>query len=143
LLIDTHIWIWWTNGSRELTDFHIACLEEAYRDDRVHLSAMSIWEVGLAVSLGRLDLGGPIQEWAAKSLADLNLHVVSVDSAIALEANALPQPFHRDPADRIIVATSRLLHLPLFTFDRQILQYAHIETVPLDMNTETQESTNE
>jgi len=41
----------------------------------------------------------------------------------------LPDPFHRDPADRIIVATARKLQCPIVTADHKILEYPHVETM--------------
>src|SRR2546429_160299 len=45
---------------------------------------------------------------------------------IAVGSTQLPQPFHRDPADQIIVATARTLGVPLLTADARILNYPHV-----------------
>ena len=54
---------------------------------------------------------------------------VDIDLAIIEEAYSLPDPFHRDPADRILVATARVVPCPLLTADRKILDYPHVETI--------------
>ena len=52
----------------------------------------------------------------------------ALSSKIAAEAYRLPGEFHRDPADRILVATARLESWTLLTADRRILDYPHVRT---------------
>ena len=59
---------------------------------------------------------------------DLHLQHVDVGYAIALEAYTLPNPFHRDPVDRILVATARSYQATLLTADERILVYSHVRT---------------
>jgi PIN domain nuclease of toxin-antitoxin system len=63
----------------------------------------------------------------------LGLSTCSVTPTMAFAAYDLPEPFHRDPADRLIVATARLLQVPVVTSDQRILTYAvagHVAAVP-------------
>ena len=63
----------------------------------------------------------PFAPWVQLGLINLTLfQLLSITPAIAAEVAALPDSFHRDPADRIIVAASRVLQLPLVTYDRRI-----------------------
>ena len=62
------------------------------------------------------------------SARDLRLRQVNVDFAIALEAYSLPEAFHRDPADRVLVATARTYQATLLTADERILAYQHART---------------
>jgi PIN domain nuclease of toxin-antitoxin system len=62
------------------------------------------------------------------SARDLRLQQVNVDFAIALEAYSLPDSFHRDPADRVLVATARTYQATLLTADDWILAYKHART---------------
>ena len=54
---------------------------------------------------------------------------IPVDNAIAVDAVALPGEFHKDPADRLIVATARKLGAPIVTADEKIRNYAHVRTI--------------
>jgi PIN domain nuclease of toxin-antitoxin system len=44
-----------------------------------------------------------------------------------VESTQLPQPFHRDPADQLLVATARILQCPIMTEDARIAAYSHVQ----------------
>ena len=69
------------------------------------------------------------RDWIARSEALPFLHFVPVDNAVALRAVGLPEPFHKDPADRIIVATAMTMGIPIVTSDEKILKYPHVKTI--------------
>jgi PIN domain nuclease of toxin-antitoxin system len=127
-LLDTHVWIWSIHNDSCLSASHRSILSNVNADE-VFVSAISCWEVSKLVSLGRLNLNKPIEEWFKAALEESGIRVAPLTPEIALESNQLPKPFHRDPADTIIVATARKLGLKLLTNDKRILEYAHVETV--------------
>ena len=69
---------------------------------------------------GRLVLSVTLLEWLEAAAHPRSVEVVPVTPAIAAEVAALPATFHRDPADRLIVATCRALAAPLLTHDPMI-----------------------
>jgi PIN domain nuclease of toxin-antitoxin system len=71
----------------------------------------------------------PLDEWVEKTLEDLRADALPVTNQIAIEAYRLPEPFHRDPADRQIVACARLHELTVATADERILGCKHVATV--------------
>jgi PIN domain nuclease of toxin-antitoxin system len=79
-----------------------------------------LWEIATLVSLGRLRPAIPLREWLSQATAAPLVRVVPIDPVIAAEVSALPDSFHRDPGDRLIVATARVLRLPLLTADARI-----------------------
>lgn len=87
---------------------------------------ISCWEVAQLVSKGRLGLDRPTREWVQSALDAPRVEFVAFGPDTAVEANELPEPFHREPADRILVATARLLNVPLLTADAKILVYPHV-----------------
>jgi PIN domain nuclease of toxin-antitoxin system len=68
-------------------------------------------------------------DWIAKCEALPFLHFVPVDNAMAIRSVRLPLPFHKDPADRLIVATAIIKGAPLVTSDSRILSYPHVRTI--------------
>ena len=80
----------------------------------------------MLVDLGRRQLDRPLAHWLA--LACLALEVLPITAAVAVEVAALPASFHREPADRLIVATARVHGLPLLSNDGKIQQS---ELVPI------------
>lgn len=104
-------------------------MREAATDRAIYVSAISTWEIALLVSKDRLRFTMDSQDWIAKSEALPFLHFVPVDNAIAIRSVRLPEPFHKDPADRIIVATAMTMGAPLVSSDGRILEYPHVKTI--------------
>ncbi len=124
-LVDTHVWLWYAQGNRNrLPSPQADHLVELDRQGRLALSIMSVWELGLLAAKNRIRLGCAVREWLHTFLHRTRFRIIDCGIDVVLEANALPGPFHADPADRLIVATARHHDLTLVTEDRKILDYA-------------------
>ncbi|MDP9323035.1 MAG: type II toxin-antitoxin system VapC family toxin [Acidobacteriota bacterium] len=119
-LLDTHAWIWWVDQDARLGAKTIAVLDSLPRDQRPFLCDISLWEVAMLVERGRLELDLPLGEWLDAAAHPRSVQLVSISPRIAAAVASLPDTFHRDPADRLIVATSRALGLPVLSHDRLI-----------------------
>lgn len=98
-------------------------------DTEVYVSPISCAELACAVARRTVQLDRHWRSWF-RSYREMNgWNVADIDLLTIEEAYSLPEPFHRDPADRIIVATARLLNCPIITADAKILDYPHVETV--------------
>jgi PIN domain nuclease of toxin-antitoxin system len=80
------------------------------------------------VERGRIGFSIPVLDWIKRSLKEKVLEVAELSPEIAVESTRLAG-FHRDPADQIIAATSRILGLPLITADRKMQDFSGIETI--------------
>ena len=120
-LLDTHVLIWWLNDRTRLSPRQRDVVEAATGDAPVHVSDISLWEVAMLQSLGRIRLALPLREWLDKAVAPPLVRRQGISPAVAAEVASLPDSFHRDPADRILVATARVLGATLLTQDRRIL----------------------
>ena len=119
-LLDTHAWIWWVDQDPRLGAKTIAALDGLPKSARPYLADISLWEVAMLVERGRLQLDLPLRDWLDAAAHPRSIQLVPVTPQIAAEVETLPASFHRDPADRLIVASSRALHLPVLTHDRLI-----------------------
>ncbi|MDZ4722070.1 MAG: type II toxin-antitoxin system VapC family toxin [Roseiflexaceae bacterium] len=129
IVLDTHIWIWWVHGDTSLPEDYRAYIE-SHESSGLGISAISCWEVAKLVELGRLQLPIPVSDWIDQALAYPGMQLIELTPQIAVESTRLPAPFHRDPADQIIVATARVFACPLITLDRKILSYLHVQHIP-------------
>ena len=120
LLLDTHILLWWLRQDPLLPKSYLEVFEQADDQSPLWLSEISLWEISTLHSLGRVEFRLPLREWLEKATAPPLIRRVGISPAIAAEVAALPDSFHRDPADRIIVATARVLGATLLTQDRAI-----------------------
>lgn len=120
LILDTCGLLWLASGSRRLSSAARRRIDAA---SLVGVSAITAWEVGLKSARGELRLPVEAEEWFDGVVAHHRLQVFEVTPRVAFEANRLPW-HHRDPADRLIIATARLHHLAVVTADKQITAYA-------------------
>lgn len=124
LLLDTHVWIWFMLANPELAISGRNAINRAAASGRLRVAAISVWETALLASRGRVALGRPLAQWITEAVAAPGLSIEPLLPQVAIEATSLPEAFHRDPADRLIVATARMANATLMTRDRRILDYA-------------------
>jgi PIN domain nuclease of toxin-antitoxin system len=128
IVLDTHVWVWWTHASEQLTGPQTGIIE-ANEADIIGVSAISVWEVAKLVQYRRLELPCSLHEWFDKALRYPGVRVLELTPEIAIGSTQLPGEFHRDPADQIIAATARFYDCPPVTSDRRLLRYTHVKTV--------------
>src|SRR5437899_11594610 len=104
LLLDTHVWLWIVAGSSELSTQAHQTIEKAAADGALRIAAISLWEIALLASRGRIVLGKSITLWPDEALAEPGPAIEPLNPQIAVESYALPEIFHADPAERMIAA---------------------------------------
>jgi len=119
-LLDTHAWVWWVDQDQRLGAKAIEALDRLSRDERPYVCDISLWEVATLVERGRLALDVPLRDWLEAAAHPRSVRLLPISAAIAAEVAALPESFHRDPADRLIVAASRAHGIPVLTHDDRI-----------------------
>jgi PIN domain nuclease of toxin-antitoxin system len=128
-VLDTHAWVWWVSADRRLSRHARTAIDRAARRGGLYLSISSVWEMAKKVEKGQLALDRPLDEWLDAALAVEGLQLVELTRPILVDSCRLPQPFHGDPADQILVATTRSLSASLVTKDARLRDYAHVRTV--------------
>jgi len=126
-LLDTHVWIW-TQAEPNAIGGKARTLLETTRDD-LCVSAVSSLEIARLVSAKLLQVQGSLDRWVRTAIDSIEARSIDVDHRIAIEAYKLPGRFHKDPADRLLVATARLNDLTLVTADERILAYRAVRTL--------------
>jgi len=124
ILLDTHIWIWSQESPEKLGSSAYHALAD--EDNEIFVSPVSSLEIARLAWGGRLTLAGRLQTWIAESISALLAGTVPLTHDIALAAYDLPGEFHRDPADRMLVATAVVHDLTLMSADERILAYPHL-----------------
>lgn len=129
IILDTHIWIWWIHGDTHLPNAHRAYIE-AHETQGLGISIISCWELAKLAEYGRLSLPCPVAKWLELAISYPGIRILELTPQIIVDSTQLPGVFHRDPADQLIVATSRIHQCPLLTLDSKILSYPHVQTAP-------------
>jgi len=128
ILLDTHIWIWWIQGDLRLKEERINWLTKQEAQG-LGISIISCWEVAKLVENNHLQLPCPVDKWLEQALNYPGIRLLELTLPIILDSTQLPSPFHRDPADQLIVATARIHDIPLLTADSKILNYPHVQII--------------
>jgi len=127
LLLDTCAVLWAVADPDSLSRKGTQSLSDP--DAEIFVSVISCAEIACAVERGRIRLDRHWKRWF-RDYTELNdWQLVPIDLGIMEEAYSLPEYLHRDPADRVILATARILQLHLVTADRRMLEYPHVETI--------------
>ena len=120
-LLDTHTWFWWVAGDTRLDRPTRDALDAVPVSDRPFLAAISLWEIAMLAERGRVDFGAmSLDEWLEFTVHPRSVRLVPLTAEIAAETASLPRSVPGDPADRLIVASCRVLGVPLVTRDARI-----------------------
>jgi PIN domain nuclease of toxin-antitoxin system len=104
-------------------------LIEAAEQDGLAISSMTVWEVAMLSARKKVPLQITVDAWLDQIQAIPTLHILPASPKILVESTRISGEFHKDPADRIIVATARDAALPLLTTDLAILAYPHVRAI--------------
>ena len=129
VLVDTHVFLWWFEDEKKLSKAERRVLGKASPDNPILISDISLWEIATLAGLSRLQLDLPLRQWLDQATAPPLVERVPISPAIAAETAAFPASFHRDPADRIIVASARILGATLLTHDERIIKARIVPTL--------------
>jgi PIN domain nuclease of toxin-antitoxin system len=125
MLLDTHIALWLEGGDERLQTSTRAAIDAHWQDGgTILLSAVTVWEIALLVDVGRLHLDVPVDIWVDRFLDYPGIEAVPLGHVAAARSYQLHHLRHRDPADRLLIATAIEHECPLVTYDQQIIRFA-------------------
>lgn len=129
IVLDTHTLVWWVTGDATLSKKAKTTINHELAGGDILVSTISAWEIAMLVEREKLQLTMEVESWLATVAQIEAVRFVPVDVEIATKSVNLPGEFHKDPADRMIVATARKFAVPLITKDEKIRAYGHVKTI--------------
>jgi len=124
LLLDTHIALWLDSGDPHLRPGTAAAIDACWqKGGTIYLSAVSAWEIALLVDTGRIGLDLPVPAWIDRFLARPGIDPAPLTPRAAASSYRLQHFVHRDPGDRLLIATAIALACPLVTYDDRITAF--------------------
>lgn len=123
IVLDTHIWFWLM--TQEFERFPSSWRDEIDAAECVGVSPISCYEIALASQRGRLELPCAADEWFEAALEPAGITLFPLTAEVTCQAVGL-SPIHRDPFDRMIIATALSYGAKLASVDRLFLQYAEL-----------------
>jgi PIN domain nuclease of toxin-antitoxin system len=130
VLLDSHVWIWWLTGQKDLSTKKRELLDRlAQEGTPPFLAAISLWEAQMLHQKGRLVLEMDFPVWLSQASDPSVVRLLPLDTSVVLALDKLPERLHGDPADRIIVATAKAHGLELMTEDKSIRKSRVVKVV--------------
>lgn len=128
-VLDTQAWLWWLHDPDRLSTKAMKRIKSAEKEGLIRVSVISVWEIATKFALGKLSLPIGIDEWLKLASSYPGISIEPLLAKDAVGSTTLPGTFHKDPADRIIVALSRRLNADLITSDRLIQFYPYVKSI--------------
>jgi len=127
--LDTHTWIWWNMNPQKLSQRVKEIIGDTNVYEEILLSAISPWEFSKLLEKERLSISCNPEDWINTALNMPKLRLVPLSPVLSYRSTVLPQPFHNDSADQIIVATAREENATILTKDGRILAYNNVRSL--------------
>ena len=125
IVLDTHIWLWFINANFD--QFPTDWRNRIELADRVGISPLSCYEIAFAQKRGRLALLCSAEEWCQGALKPAGIELFPLTSKIVTRSVDL-SPVHKDPFDRLIIATALEYEANLASMDGLFSQYSELDT---------------
>ena len=129
VLLDTHVLVYWLSTDPRLSVAQAEVIRQAGPATLLWVSDISLWEVATLYALGRITLQLPLREWLEAATAPPLVQRLGITPAVAAAVAPLPVWFHRDPADRIILASVQVFGGSLLTREQRIIDAALVPTL--------------
>jgi len=120
LLLDTHVFLWSKTNDPRMSSVAWGMLRDP--NNQLYLSAISVVEIAIKVGIGKLLLDIPLPEFISTGMRNSGIMEVQLNAAHGIRLAALP-PHHRDPFDRLLIATALEEGLTLLSDDAEVRKY--------------------
>ena len=129
IVADTHVILWDALKPDQLSKNAKKEIGKANESGGILFCEISLWEIAMLISRSKLTVDTSYQEFIKLVFASNNYHYQAITPEIAEKSTSLPDEVNKDPADRIISATSIIHKVPLITADKGLLKASCIETI--------------
>ncbi len=130
IILDTHTLIWWIDSPEKLSKKARKIIEkEKSKEKNILVSSISVFEIYLLIKKDKLTLANPPDLWLEKIETLPSVSFIPVNNEIAAESVKLTDFSHKDPADRMIVATAQIMGATLITSDKKIRSYPSVKSL--------------
>jgi PIN domain nuclease of toxin-antitoxin system len=118
-LLDTHSAIWFLTGDTLLSQTADQIISDSV--NHIYLSIISAWELAIKISIGKLRFPGNVAGFI-QAIQDNDINIIPIKSTHLTTFESLPL-IHRDPFDRLLIATAVDEQMSLISADKNIAQY--------------------
>lgn len=120
ILLDTSIFLWFIGGSKKLNAEALKLIENF--DNTLFMSIVSLWEIAIKMSIGKLVLAEPFDRLIPQKIKENEIEILQINLTHISEMMRLPL-YHRDPFDRLIIAQGISEKIPIVSSDEAFKNY--------------------
>ncbi len=120
LLLDTSVFLWIYFDEKE--NLSSKALKKLGQEESLFISAVSIWEIAIKYSSGKLKFDTNPKVWIDQTLREMGLSLLAIQTSHLLEVSELPF-HHKDPFDRLLICQSKIEKIPLLSSDEIFKKY--------------------
>jgi len=120
ILLDTHAFLWMIFGDERLDESTRSLI--SHPENEILLSVVTLWEIAIKVSLGKLDLAIPFEKMMEELLNKYAVQVLPISFEALVTVSKLPF-HHRDPFDRLLIAQAVMEDIPIISRDGAFSNY--------------------
>ena len=125
ILLDTHILLWLAQEPAKLSAKAVKAIRES--KDGLAISDMTVWELALLATRGRLKLTGTVEAFVEEIIS--RAAILPITARVAAIASQFQSSYPKDPADRLIGATAVSESMQLVSADTHIQQSGVVRTI--------------
>jgi len=129
IVVDTHVIIWDALESKLLSKKAKNAINKANERDGIIFCEISLWEIAMLIKKARISIDTSYQDFIKMVFLSNKYQFKGITPEIAELSTSLPDEVNKDPADRIIAATSLIYKIPLVTTDKNLLNADSIKTI--------------
>lgn len=129
IVVDTHVIIWDALKPKLLSKEAKNAINEANERDGIIFCEISLWEIAMLIKKARMSIDTSYQDFIKMVFLSNKYQFKGITPEIAELSTSLPEEVNKDPADRIIAATSLIYKIPLVTTDKNLLNADSIKTI--------------
>ncbi|CAA6803584.1 MAG: PIN domain nuclease [uncultured Aureispira sp.] len=127
-ILDTHAFIWYAAGDKQLSTKARNLIDNLNNENQIFLSIVSIWEISIKLSIGKLEFKKPLKEVLDEQI-ELNNYQI-LDIKMEHTEKIIDLPFHhRDPFDRLLIGQSIIEKMPIISIDENFEKYQELSVV--------------
>jgi PIN domain nuclease of toxin-antitoxin system len=129
IVLDTHVIIWDALQPDRLSRKAKAAIAQANQEDGMLFCDISLWEIAMLIQRKRVEVDSTYKEFIQLLLASNRYILKRITPEIAELSTTFPATVSKDPADRIISATTVIEHVQLVTADANLRRASMLETI--------------
>ena len=127
VLLDTHAFIWFMEDNPLLSRKSKRTIENP--DNNVFISIVSLYEIAIKLKIGMIGFDKPIAAFF-NDITEYNLTLIPISEKHLITYDAIPLlPYHKDPFDRLIIATAITDRLSIISIDKQYKHYKELVSI--------------